>query len=196
MTKYRLEAFSDGVFAIAITILVLSVHLPETAHGHLKEALYALAPHFAAYAVSFIIIGLYWVAHHISFHKVAKVDGAFLWLNMLLLLFISFMPFPAYLLGAYPLEQVSLIIYGITLMLTNLTGFAMTWYTCVHPELLNYVFTLKDFKKQIPLYSIVNTAYLVAILIAGVAPIISYIIYISIAVIMVVFYARFKAQVN
>ena len=190
MTKNRLEAFSDGVFAIAITILILNIHLPQTDSGHLAQALRDLTPHFLAYAMSFIIIGLYWIAHHTSFHKVAKVNGVFLWLNMLLLLFVSFMPFPAYLLGTYPLEQVPLIIYGITLIVTNLTAFCMTWYSCYHPELLTEPFTAKDFMKQFPVYVFVNASYLVAIFLAPFLPVVSYIIYVVIACIMVYFYAR------
>lgn len=194
MTKYRLEAFSDGVFAIAITILILNVHLPQTDSSHLQQALRDLTPHFIAYAMSFIIIGLYSIAHHTSFQKVSKVDGVFMWLNMILLLFVSFMPFPAYLLGTYPWEQVPLIIYGFTLMATNLTGFAMTWYTCHHPELLNEPFTWKDFRKQFPIYIFVNAAYLVAIILAPFLPVVSYVIYMVLAVIMAFFYARIKAE--
>jgi uncharacterized membrane protein len=194
MTKYRLEAFSDGVFAIAITILILNIRLPETDKVHLEQALISLAPHFLAYAMSFVIIGLYWIAHHTSFHNVAKVNGAFLWLNMLLLLFISFMPFPAYLLGKYPLEQFPLILYGLTLIAANAMAFNMTWYTCYHPELLTEPFTLKDFRKQFPLYIIINGAYLVAILIASVLPMVSYIIYIAAALVLAFLYARINAK--
>ena len=96
--------FSDGVFAIAITILILNIHFPETDNEHLGQALRDLSPNILAYVLSFILIGLYWIAHHTSFHAIHKVDGVFLWMNMLLLLFVSFMPFPAYLLGKYPLQ--------------------------------------------------------------------------------------------
>ena len=113
MTKHRLEMFSDGVFAIVITILILNIHLPEnTSTQHLGEALKALFPDILAYVTSFILIGLYWIAHHTSFHHIHKVNGVLLWLNMLLLLFVSFMPFPASLLGKYPTEPVPLMIYG------------------------------------------------------------------------------------
>jgi len=194
MTKYRLEAFSDGVFAIAITILILNIRLPETDASHLQQALKDLAPHFVAYAMSFIVIGLYWVAHHTSFHKIAKVDGVFIWLNMLLLLFVSFMPFPAYLLGKYPLEEVPLMLYGVTLIATNLMGFFMTLYTSYHPELLAESFTKKDFMKQYPIYILVNASYVIAIILAPFFPKVSYIIYIGIAFIMVFFYARISAK--
>ena len=92
MTKNRLEAFSDGVFAIAITILILNIHLPQTDSGHLAQALRDLTPHFLAYAMSFIIIGLYWIAHHTSFHKVAKVNGVFLKFYAISGLFVRHVP--------------------------------------------------------------------------------------------------------
>jgi len=190
MTKHRLEMFSDGVFAIVITILILNIHLPETDTGHLGQALRDLAPNVLSYAMSFILIGLYWIAHHTSFHLIHKVDGAFLWMNMILLLFVSFMPFPAYLLGRYPLMPVPLIIYGINLIAANFMGFSMTWYSCYHPELLTEPFSIKDFRKQFPIYFLINGMYLVAIFLAQVFPVVSYVIYIVLALFLVFFYAR------
>ncbi len=191
MTKHRLEMFSDGVFAIVITILILNIHLPEnTSTQHLGEALKALFPDILAYVTSFILIGLYWIAHHTSFHHIHKVNGVLLWLNMLLLLFVSFMPFPASLLGKYPTEPVPLMIYGINLMAANLVAFLMTWYTCYHPELLTEPFLLKDFRKQFPIYIFVNGSYLAAIIMAPFLPTVSYIIYILIAWILVFYYGK------
>jgi uncharacterized membrane protein len=182
--------FSDGVFAIAITILILNIHFPETDNAHLGQALHDIAPNVLAYVLSFILIGLYWIAHHTSFHKILKVDGVFLWMNMILLLFVSFMPFPAYLLGRYPLQQVPLMIYGFNLIGANFMSFAMTWYSCRHPELLTEPFSFKDFRKQFPIYGSVNGLYIVAICLAPEMPMVSYIIYMLVALIMVFFYAR------
>jgi uncharacterized membrane protein len=191
MTKHRLEMFSDGVFAIVITILILNIHLPDnTSTQHLGQALIDLAPNILAYAVSFILIGLYWIAHHTSFHHIHKVNGVFLWLNMLLLLFVSFIPFPASLLGKYPTEPVPLMVYGINLVLANFMGFCMTWYSCHHPELLTEPFLAKDFRKQFPIYIFVNSLYLIAILIAPFFPVASYVIYIGMALFLVFFYAK------
>jgi uncharacterized membrane protein len=190
MTKHRLEMFSDGVFAIVITILILNIHLPETDTTHLSQALKELAPDVLAYTMSFILIGLYWIAHHTSFHKIHKVDGVFLWMNMILLLFISFMPFPASLLGKYPLQHAPLEIYGLNLMAANFMAFIMTWYTVYHPELLTEPFTKKDFRKQFPIYGIINGAYSIAIIIAPSVPVASYVIYIVMALVLVFFYAR------
>lgn len=196
MTKHRLEMFSDGVFAIVITILILNIHLPDnTTTQHLGEALRALFPNILAYVISFILIGLYWIGHHTSFHQIQKVNGVFLWMNMLLLLLVSFMPFPASLLGKYPLEPVPLMIYGINLMSANAVAFLMTWYTCYHPELLIEPFYFADFKKQFPIYIFVNGLYLAAILMSPYFPIASYVIYIAMALMLVFYYARIGVKV-
>lgn len=194
MTKTRLEAFTDGVFAIVITLLILNIHLPETDNSELGQAIKDLMPNILAYVMSFILIGLYWMAHHTSFQNIARIDGRFIWLNIILMLFVSFMPFPAYLLGKYPMEKVPLMIYGINLIMANLMAFLMTLYIAFHPELATETFTFKDFKKQFPIYIVVNGLYLVAILIAPFAPYVSYAIYIIVALALAFFYARMGVQ--
>ncbi len=188
MTKTRLEAFSDGVFAIVITLLILNIHIPEVDYAHLKEALIAIIPNLVSYVMSFIIIGVYWVAHHRNFMLISKVDSIFLWLNILLLLFVSFIPFPTYLIGQYPFRKIPLIIYGFNLIAANGTGFIMMLYIKYHPELGLGEKTLKSFKTQIPVYIGVNASYLAAILLAGTFPKISYAIYIIVLFVLVVIY--------
>jgi len=94
----RLEAFSDGVFAIAITLLVLEIRLPPAeemrAAGGLAAALARLWPSYVGYVISFIIIGIMWANHHSLMKLIGRVDHTFITLNLILLLFISFTPFP------------------------------------------------------------------------------------------------------
>ena len=93
----RLEAFSDGVFAIAITLLVLEIRLPEAgieAHGGLAAALGALWPSYAGYVISFVTIGITWANHHEVIRLIARVDHGLMVCNLLLLMAISFTPFP------------------------------------------------------------------------------------------------------
>ena len=124
MTKNRVESFSDGVFAIVITLLVLDIRLPE---GELSWALLATAvPHLLAFLLSFVIVGTYWVAHHTMWTFIARVDRPLLWTNLFVLLTVVFIPFPAALLGAHPLNPVAIIIYGASLALTNAAG-AVLW---------------------------------------------------------------------
>jgi uncharacterized membrane protein len=102
MTKARLEAFSDGVFAIAITLLVLEIKVPTARPGQsLGEGLLDLWPSYAGFTVSFITIGIIWVNHHAIFATVEKVDRTLLFKNLLLLLTVSFIPFPTAVMAEY-----------------------------------------------------------------------------------------------
>src|SRR3954470_17218264 len=97
MDRGRLEAFSDGVFAIAITLLVLDLTVPSTAEAHeigLGAALAAEWPTYFAYLVSFLVIGVIWINHHTMFTLVSRVDRRVLFVNLSLLLTISVIPFP------------------------------------------------------------------------------------------------------
>ena len=101
MDKNRLEAFSDGVFAIAITLLIIEVHVPEVEDGGLATALAQQWPSYAAYLVSFTVIGIIWINHHRILAYVAQVDRPLLFLNLMLLLFVAAIPFPTALLAKY-----------------------------------------------------------------------------------------------
>jgi uncharacterized membrane protein len=97
----RVEAFSDGVFAIAITLLVLNLKVPSGSAGHLGEALAAQWPTYAAFLLSFAFIGILWVIHHRLFNHIRRSDNGLLFLNLLLLLGITVVPFPTALLAAH-----------------------------------------------------------------------------------------------
>src|ERR687886_2911700 len=103
MTTGRLEAFSDGVFAVAITLLVLDIQPPSDARTQsgLWRALGDLWPHYAAYAVSFLIIGIVWVNHHAVLALIARVDRGLAFLNLLLLMAVALIPFATALLAEY-----------------------------------------------------------------------------------------------
>jgi uncharacterized membrane protein len=101
MTRARVEAFSDGVFAIAITLLVLDIPVPQVARGQLGDALLDNWPDYAAYVVSFAIIGLIWINHHAVFGYVERVDRGLLFLNLNLLLWTALIPWPTRLLAEF-----------------------------------------------------------------------------------------------
>jgi uncharacterized membrane protein len=101
MSKNRLEAFSDGVIAVAITLLALDLALPGPGHGNLLDLLGERWPEFAAYAVSFFLIGIIWVNHHARFNLIAVVDRTLLFLNLVLLLFVVLIPFATTTVAAY-----------------------------------------------------------------------------------------------
>lgn len=110
----RFMFLSDGVYAIALTILVLDIKLPSNfhvPHDSLLRAIEGLEPNIFAYAVSFIVIGLSWRAHNLVFRYVKRYDTSLFWLNLLLLLFVAFIPFPTSVL-ALGINQVSVVLYA------------------------------------------------------------------------------------
>jgi len=127
----RVQAFSDGVFAVAITLLVLSLQPPqlsgEAAH-HLARALLDLWPRYLSYILSFVIVGIFWVSHHNTFALYRRVDRTLLWINLLFLMCVAFVPFPTALLGVYWQERFAVAFYGGTLIVIGLVNQLMWWY--------------------------------------------------------------------
>ena len=128
----RVEAFSDGVFAIAITLLVLEIKVPHDAGGRLWSALGAMWPSYAAYVVTFLIIGVMWVNHHTVFQYIARVDRPLLFLNLVLLMGVAMLPWPAAVVAAYLREgngaQVALAVYGLFMVFHAAAFQAMWWH--------------------------------------------------------------------
>jgi uncharacterized membrane protein len=119
VNKTRAEAFSDGVFAVAATILVFNIATPDAKAGPLGNALLAEWPSYAAYAISFLTIVVIWVNHHVVFDSLERVDRPLLFLNALLLLTVAIIPFPTGLLAHYLQaghdQQVAAFAYGLTM---------------------------------------------------------------------------------
>ena len=196
MEKSRLEAFSDGVFAIVITLLILDIRFPDVDYSQFGATLVSLLPRILAYVMSFIIIGVYWVTHHNSMHAIKKTDRSFLWLNILLLLCISFIPFPTSLLGRYPFQAWPIIIYGFTLIASNVVGYLMIVYVWYHPHLAIREFNKQYMRSHTPVYIFVNAAYLGAVLAAHTIPVLSYLIYIAVVVFLIVFLPKSDDGIN
>jgi uncharacterized membrane protein len=121
MDKGRLEAFSDGVIAIIITIMVLELKAPMGAHLH---DLRPVLPAIAGYVLSFIYVGIYWSNHHHMIHAVRRVDGGVLWSNLHLLFWLSLVPFVTEWMGEYPLATAPVALYGFILLMA---GLAYLW---------------------------------------------------------------------
>ena len=111
----RLETFSDGVFAIAATLLILEIKLPEGGQS-LTHQLLHLWPSYSAYAVSFLTIGIMWINHHTLFRQVGRVDRTFLAINVIFLMVIAFIPFPTHVLAAHLHQdaKAAALFYGLT----------------------------------------------------------------------------------
>ena len=114
MGKGRFEAFSDGVLAIIITILVLELKVP---HGEDLHALRETLPHFLAYVLSFIYVGIYWNNHHHMLHAITRISGASMWANLHLLFWLSLVPFVTGWMGEYHRSAVPAAAYGTVLLM-------------------------------------------------------------------------------
>jgi uncharacterized membrane protein len=122
MTKGRLEAFSDGVIAIIITIMVLELKVPG---GGGLEALRPLLPTFLTYALSFIFVGIYWNNHHHLLHATTRIDGGVLWANLHLLFWLSLTPFVTGWMGANHGAPWPVAVYGAVLLLSAIAYYIL-----------------------------------------------------------------------
>ncbi|TAK00898.1 MAG: DUF1211 domain-containing protein [Chloroflexota bacterium] len=177
MTKGRLEAFSDGVIAILITIMVLELHAPE---GVTLDELAPLAPVLLSYVLSFVNLGIYWSNHHHLVQASKVVDGRVLWANLHLLFWLSLFPFGTAWMGQHGFAAIPTAVYGVPLVMA-----AIAYYILVRaliaapgqPESLAAAIG-GDRKGKLSI-----VAYLVAMPIALVAPLAAVAIYIGVAAI-------------
>jgi uncharacterized membrane protein len=144
MDSGRLEAFSDGVFAVAITLLVLNLHVRGPSHGSLLHQFGAQWPAYAALCVSFFVIGVIWVHDHNLFKRVATVDRPLMALNLLLLLFVMVFPFPTATLATYLRHggsdaHIAAAAYGLVVEGVALSFLAITQWTARHALLEAHV---------------------------------------------------------
>lgn len=130
MTSGRLEAFSDGVLAIVITIMVLELKVPE---GSSFETLRPIIPKFLSYILSFIYIGIYWNNHHHMFQAIQKVDGKVLWANLFLLFWLSLIPFTTGWMGENHFDKNPVALYGFNLFMCAI-AFVILQKTAIHSD--------------------------------------------------------------
>lgn len=165
MEKNRIEAFSDGVFAVVATLLVIELKIPDA--PSVWQGLIAIEPKILAFTLSFIIVAMYWIAHHSMFHFFARVDRNLLWLNNLSLLSISFIPFPTAVLGNHPQDHGAIALYGATLILVNITNTIAWSYAARKPELSSKHLTPHIAKRILLLHLSPVVAYAAAIIIGN-----------------------------
>jgi uncharacterized membrane protein len=172
MKTNRLEAFSDGVFAVAITLLVLEIHVPGGEHlwHDLKEEW----PSFAAFFVSFWVIGIIWVNHHGVFDHLKRADRGVLYLNLLLLMTVVFIPFSTALMAEHLKsgadEEVAALVYsGAFLALAIAFGLLWTYITR-HRKSLGVELTDEQVRRTTLVFLIGNPIYAVAVVFAFISP--------------------------
>lgn|SRR5574338_597397 len=180
MTKNRLEAFSDGVLAIIITIMVLELKVPHTPD---INALQPLIPVLLSYVLSFLYIGIYWNNHHHLLHAAKKVNGGILWANLHLLFWLSLFPFVTGWMGENHFEQTPTLIYGTILLLAAIAYYILQ--TLIVKTLEKDSLLIKAIGKDIK-GKASPILYLTAILLVFVNPLITQCIYVLVALIWLV----------
>lgn len=180
MSKGRVEAFSDGVIAILITIMVLELHVPE---GTDWGALRSLAPVFLSYVLSFIFLGIYWNNHHHLWHVVTAVNGKILWANLHLLFWLSLVPFATGWVGEHNFTRLPVALYGVVLWMS-----AVAYYILVRALIARHgndsplaIAIGNDFKGKISL-----VLYAAAVISTFISPAISMALYVVVAVIWLI----------
>ena len=133
----RILALSDGVFAIALTLLILDIVLPaRTNDDNLGQTLLHIWPRYLAYALSFLVIARFWVIHHQTFKLIVRDNTTLVWLNFLLLFFIAFLPFPTAVIGAHEGSPAAAVLYAVAVGLTSASSAAYLWYATGRANLI------------------------------------------------------------
>lgn len=149
----RLEFFSDAVFAIAMTLLVIDLAVPDDASGTAGQVLLDQLPNFLAYGLSFAIIAVNWTGHHRKFRLIREYDSRLVTLNLVLLFLVAFVPFPTSLLAHYAPDRAAVILYAATVALMSTMQFALWSYAYRHK--------LLDEGVDLPIYRFVRRDILV-----------------------------------
>jgi uncharacterized membrane protein len=134
--KNRVEALADGVFATLMTVLVLGLAVPSGQRS-LVDRLLAVQGNLLTYAMSFIVLGVFWIGHHNIFHYIRRTDRVFLWLNVLLLMSVGLVPFSTTVLGSNLLRRSAVVLYGVNLTLAGTMLFIIWTYATRHHRLVD-----------------------------------------------------------
>lgn len=180
MTKNRLEAFSDGVIAIIITIMVLELKVPHTTE---LSGLAALLPVFLSYVLSFIYVAIYWNNHHHLLHATHQVNGPVLWANMHLLFWLSLVPFVTGWMGENHFAPVPVALYGVVLLMAAVSYFILVRALIgLHGQDSKLGKAIgRDWKGKVSLL-----CYLIGIAVAYWVPLVAGLLYVSVAIMWLV----------
>lgn len=186
LTTRRLEALSDGVIAIAATLLVLEIkNVPLGTHS-LTHALLNRWPSYLGYLISFSVIGLIWVAHHGMFERVHAVDRQLLFLNLGLLLLVGFIPFPTEILATFIQERgidasVAAAFYSLVMTLIGVVFTWQWWHLVKHPHLMIDTVTEKQLRRSLRMSSVSPIVYGITIPLAFISPWICVAVYVGLS---------------
>lgn len=191
----RLLTFTDGVFAIIITILVLELKVPDLGSGQsLVEALEDIRPTFIAFVISFLLVGMYWTWHRGTFSQVRYIDLNTMWLNLLYLLPVAMIPFAASTLGEHETDPAALHLYGVVLITATLFRVVLDLYLRRHPGLLWQTPSKQARRLATAAAAAPLVVYAVAMLIAEWVPWLSLLLFLSMPMLYFGFVALLKAD--
>jgi uncharacterized membrane protein len=138
--KKRIEALSDGIFAIVMTLLILEIHVPklppDAPNVEVAPALIALWPKFVSYLVTFASLGFFWIGHHIMYHVIRRTDRILLWLNIFFFMFVSLLPFSTSVLNAFSEAFIAPLLFGANLAIIGWILFFQWSYANAQPDML------------------------------------------------------------
>ena len=186
----RVEAFSDGVVAIIITLLIFEVHLPDlppdASTGQMLAAFGTIAPKLASFTVSFVTVAIYWVNHHMFFAGVTHTDWKLLWANNLLLFFLAIVPFTTAVLGDHLGQPVAVAAYALNLGLAGAAFTLMGWYVLFGARLVDP--RISDGARRIEVKrSVIGTSlYLLAAPLGLVAPVAAELLFVAVPIAFIV----------
>ena len=167
MSTSRVEAFSDGVFAVAITLLVLQFIVPDVQSGKLLAALLNQWPQLVTYVASFLTVGVVWVNHHAIFKGLRAVDRTIQFINLVLLLTVVLVPYPTELLGRYlnsPQNgSVAAAFYAVVMTLMSLSFQVLVAWALTHPHLLRSEVKIRSLRVVLPRFGLGLVTYVVSI---------------------------------
>ena len=169
----RALAFSDGVFGVAITLLITTIDVPDVEGPNLgaklTDALKELDGNVISYFISFAVIGLMWMHHHRLFARIRRIDSAALWLNLLSLSFIVLMPFTTELMGDYGDEPIAISLYALNIALA-VAAYTLLWWYCAVRDMLGEHLTRAQIRYELLTRLFISLGFLVSIPIAYADP--------------------------
>jgi uncharacterized membrane protein len=149
LSKNRIEALTDGIFAVVMTLLVLDISVPQisssshsaisnvAAGAELLKRIFDLWPKILSFGISFIILAIYWMAHHRQFHYIKHLDRTLIWINIIFLMAACLLPFSTSLLGGYREQEISILVYGGNSIIIALLLYIQWWYATRNHKLVD-----------------------------------------------------------
>ncbi len=187
MPPGRLLTLADGIFAIAMTLLVLDLRLPDGSNADLATQLAGLRSAFLTFVISFVVLGVFWFAHHQTFHFLVRVNRTLVWLSIGFFLGVALIPFVASVLGAHPDDPIAFTLYGGAIGLLTVLGYVTWWYMTGDRGLVVDGMDPNLVRKVQHWIAVGPVIALVAIALAFVSPLASLLIYVALPVLFIAF---------